>query len=202
MGLRKPVALFTVDDYLYFERCSSDRHIYLDGSVIAMAGESPAHADISANILGSLVVQLKGRPYRARTKDTKIRSGIIPERGTGTSGMFSYPDIVAVCGEPEYHDASRDVILNPTSVIEVLSPSTEEFDRGEKFERYQLWNPTLRDYVLVSQFEPLVEHFQRQADGSFKLVELRGLDAVLELTSIGCRLALADIYDRVTFNPK
>jgi len=202
MGLRKPVALFTVDDYLYFERCSQDRHIYLDGSVIAMAGEIRAHAAISFNIAGLMHAQLRGTPCQGHTKDTKVRSGPIPERGTGTSGMFSYPDIVAVCGEPEYHDACRDIVLNPTSVIEVLSPSSEEFDRGEKFERYQLWNPTLRDYVLVSQFEPLVEHFQRQADGSFKANVVRGLDAVLELTSIGCKLALADIYDRVTFEPQ
>src|SRR5207245_1493978 len=157
----------TVDDYLTMERQAKERHIYLDGEIFAMAGESPAHGDISANLLASVVMQLKRTPCRARTKDTKVRSGLAPMSGHGTKGLFSYPDIVVICGEVEYHDAHKDIILNPKAILEILSPTTEAFDRGEKFTRLQLCNPTLTDYILVSQERPQIEHYHRQADGEW-----------------------------------
>src|SRR5688572_25678141 len=113
------------------ERAAEERHVYLDGEIFAMAGESDPHGIISVNLVGTFFNQLKGKPCQARTKETKVRSGPVPETGRGTKGMFSYPDVVVVCGEVEYHDAYRDVILNPKAIIEVLSPSTEAFDRGE-----------------------------------------------------------------------
>jgi Uma2 family endonuclease len=115
------------------------------------------------------------------------------------SGLYSYPDVVVVCGEPEYHDAFTDVILNPTAIVEVLSPSTEAFDRGEKFTRYQVWNPTLSDYLLVSQDRPQVEHFHREKDGRWTYQVYTGLDAEVVIPSIRCTLRLADVYDRVSF---
>ena len=111
----------------------------------------------------SLVMQLKGTPCRALSKDTKIRSGPFPRLQNSTKGLYSYPDVVVVCGEPEYQDAHADVILNPAVIFEVLSSSTEAFDRGAKFTRYQAWNETLADYLLVSQDQPQIEHFSRQA---------------------------------------
>src|SRR5205807_944775 len=135
------------DEYLERERAAEERHEYLDGQIYAMAGESPSHGIITVNLVGIFYIQLKGKPCQALTKDTKVRSGPTPLPGHSTRGLFSYPDIVVVCGEPEYHDAFRDVILNPTAIVEVLSPATEAFDRGEKFTRYQVWNPTLKDYV-------------------------------------------------------
>src|SRR6185369_9122332 len=122
-------------------------------------GESDAHGDISVNVVASLVPQLKNSPCRARTKETKVRSGPIPETGRSRKGLFSYPDILVICGEIEHHDSHRDVILNPKVIIEVLSDSTEAFDRGAKFERYQKYNPTLTDYVLISQDKPQIEQF-------------------------------------------
>jgi Uma2 family endonuclease len=191
--------LVTVDEYLTRERASEDRHEYLDGEIIAMAGESPDHGDISVNLVALIAAQLKGTPCRARTKDTKVRSGPIPMSGRGTRCLFSYPDLVVICGEVEYHDAHGDVILNPTTIIEVLSPSTEAFDRGEKFTRYQTHNPSLTDYLLVSQDRPQVEHFSRHTEDRWWYRRHAGLAAEVAVPNIRCTLRLADVYDRVTF---
>ncbi len=190
---------YTVDEYLAMERAAEERHIYLDGEIFAMAGESLPHGDTSVNLVASLVLQLKGKPCRALSKDTKVRSGSIPESGRGTKGMFSYPDIVVICGEVEYHDAQKDIILNPKAIVEVLSQSTEAFDRGEKFTRYQTCNPTLTDYVLVSQARPQIEHFEKPTSGVWTYHLYTGLDAVVAIPAIGCTLKLADVYDRVVF---
>lgn len=199
MALPKPKPRTSVDEYLALERAAFERHLYLDGEVFAMAGESPAHADISSNLLALIGTQLRGTPCRARTKDTKVRSGLAPLSGHGTRGMFCYPDIVVLCGEPEYHDAHKDIVINPRMIIEVLSPSTEAFDRGEKFTRLQLCNPTLTDYVLVAQDQPQIEHYHRATDGEWTYRLHRGLDATVKLPSIGCTLKLAEVFERVTF---
>jgi Uma2 family endonuclease len=190
---------FTLDQYLAIERESEERHIYLDGEIFAMAGESDRHGEITMNLAGQVQRQLQGTPCRGRTKDTKVRSGIGPLSGHSVQGMFSYPDIVVICGEREFHDDHKDVITNPTAIMEVLSASTEAFDRGEKFLRYRTWNPTLTDYVLVSQDKPHVEHFVKQKDGTWSLSDYTDLDASVTIASIGCTLKLADIYDGVTF---
>jgi Uma2 family endonuclease len=196
---RKPERM-TVADYLRMEAESEERHVYLDGEVFAMAGESEFHADISANLVGLIHAQLKGRSCRVRTKDTKVRSGPVgPRPLRDTAGMYSYPDAVVVCGEPEYDDDHRTVIRNPAVIVEVLSPTTEAFDRGRKFDRYQMWNPTLTDYLLVSQDEPRIEHYTRQPDGSWRYTSTPGLDAAVTVSSIGVILRLADVFDRVTF---
>lgn len=199
MAAPKRRPLFTVEEYLAIERASEERHEFLDGQILAMAGESGAHGDISANLMGILVPQLRGTPCRARTKDTKVRSGPAPVGRATTSGLYSYPDVLVICGEPEYHDEHTDVVLNPTAIVEVLSPATESFDRGEKFARYQTWNPTLKEYVLVSQERAQVEHYSRQADGGWSYHRHTGRDARVVLPSIRCTLALADVYDRVAF---
>lgn len=199
MGAPKLKPLITVDDYLAMERAAVERHVYLDGEIFAMAGESDAHGIISFNVAISLGVQLKGTPCQGRTKDAKVRSGPIPETGRSKKGMFSYPDILVFCGEPEFHDAHTDVILNPKVIVEILSESTEAFDRGEKFQRLQKHNPTLTDYILISQDKPQVEHFRRQRKGSWSYDTHAGLDASVVIVSIGCTLKLADVYDRVVF---
>jgi Uma2 family endonuclease len=191
--------LYTIDEYLTFERASCEKHEYLDGRILAMAGESSAHGDITVNIVGIMHGQLRGTRCRLRTKDTKVRSGPVPRLHGSRSGLFSYPDVLAVCGEPEYHDEHTDVILNPTAIIEVLSPTTEAFDRGEKFVRYQMWNPSLRDYIVVTQHRPQVEHFSRKADGSWSYDIVFGLESKITIVSIGCTLSLAEIYERVVF---
>jgi Uma2 family endonuclease len=199
MGLPTMRPFFTVDQYLAIERASPDRNEYLDGVIYAMAGESTQHGIISVNLASILHAQLKGTPCFALSKDSKVRSGPETAKRNVSRGMFSYPDIVVVCGEPIFHDDKRDVILNPRVIVEVLSPSTEEFDHTEKCERYQTWNPTLTDYVMVSQSQPLIETFTRQDDDSWSPNRYSGLSAVVPLTSIKCELALTDVYDRITF---
>jgi Uma2 family endonuclease len=195
----RPRPQYTVEQYLAMERAAAERHVYLDGQIIAMAGESLQHGIISVNILGLLFVQLKGTPCFAVTKDTKVRSGLGIASARSTRGMFSYPDIVVVCGKAEFFDEHRDVILNPTAIFEVLSPSTEAFDRGDKFQRYRSWNATLKDYVVISQTHPVVEHFYRDPGDKWVMEEAVGLQATVVLPSIGCTLKLADVYDRLEF---
>jgi len=199
MSMPRSTPLFTVDEYLALERKSEERHEFLDGQIYAMAGESGEHGDVSVNLVITLGSQLKGKPCRVRSKDTKVRSGPSPKARRSTSGLYSYPDVVVVCDEPEYHDAHTDVILNPKVIVEVLSPSTEAFDRGEKCKRYQTWNPTLSDYLLVSQDQPQIEHFSKQADGSWSYNRYTGLEISFVIASIGCTLKLADVYDRIVF---
>ena len=114
-------------------------------------------------------------------------------------GFYSYPHIVVICGEPEYHDEHGDIVLNPKVIIEVLSPSTERFNRGEKLRRYQTCNPTMSDYLLVSSERPEIEHFSREGEEIWKYQRLAGLEAVVSIESIGCTLKLADVYERVVF---
>lgn len=189
-------AYFTVDQYLAIERSSEERHFYLDGEIYAMAGESGAHADISVNILGLLGNQLIGKNFRLRTKLTKVRSGPKPN----TTGLYSYPDVVVICGDPEYLDDHQDVVINPAVIIEVLSPETEAFDRGEKFTRYQTWNPTLSDYLLVSQDRARIEHFIRQGNGTWTYQRYTELETTILISSIECQLNLAEVYERITFS--
>jgi len=191
---------FTVEEYLVLERAAEERHEFFDGEIVAMAGEKLNHGIISANIVASLGNQLKGTPCFVLTKDTKVRSGLGVASSRLTKGMFSYPDVLVVCGEPECFDEHRDIIMNPAATVEVLSQSTELFDRGQKFRRYRNWNPSLKDYVLVDQTQPLVEHFRRDADAGWTMQEAVGLEASMTFSGVPCVLKLADVYDRIKFD--
>jgi Uma2 family endonuclease len=200
MAAPKGTPRLTVDQYLAMERHSLVRHEYVDGFIWAMAGESDTHGIISVNLVITLGTQLKGKPCQVRSKDLKVRSGPTPKSpGRDLSGLYSYPDVVVVCDEPVYHDDYRDVLLNPAVIIEVLSPATEEFDRGEKCIRYRDWNPTLEAYLLVSQDRPQVEIYTRQDPTNWGQHMHTGLQSTVPLPTIGCTLVLTDIYDRVVF---
>lgn len=188
---------FTVEQYLEYEREADERSELIDGEIYAMAGESLGHGDVSMNLAVALGVQLRGTNCRGRIKDTKVKSGALKERFG--KGMISYPDIVVICGEPEYHDKHSDIVLNPTVIIEVLSESTADFDRGVKFTRYRMFNPTLTDYILVWQDEPIIEHYIRQESGDWLLKEYHGLDKSFRIDSIDCSLNMADVYERIEF---
>jgi len=190
MSLQRALAVFTPEEYLALERQSEIRHEFLDGTVYAMAGESPTHSAICFNLAGSLHPQLRETPCRGFSPNMKVRAG--------EAGLYAYPDLAVACGETFFHDRHGDVLLNPTVVFEVLSRSTQTYDRGEKFERYKLIE-TLQDYVLVAQDGPRLEHFSRQPDGSWSRTELSGTAATLILDSINCRMPLADVYDRIEF---
>lgn len=172
--------------YLELERASEIRHEFLDGLVYAMAGETPDHSTICFNLNGILHSQLGDKPCRGFSPNMKVRAGI--------GGLYAYPDLMIVCGEPEFHDQRGDVLLNPTVIFEVLSPSTEKYDRGEKFRRYQTQIESLQDYVLVSQDQMRIEHHHREANGTWSSNELTGPEAVLQLTSIDSKVQLAKVY--------
>lgn len=185
------VTRVTPDEYLAAERLSDYRSEYLDGGVYPMTGGSVNHIQISINLITELGAQLRARPCRVLGVDLKVR---LPD-----SRKFFYPDVVAVCGELQFHDGRRDVILNPDLVVEVLSPSTEAFDRGAKFEAYRTIE-SLKEYLLVSQEKPLVEQFVRNGDGRWTYTAVGGLEGSLALPSIECSLNLSAVYDKVDFN--
>lgn len=156
MSLPQTQAHHTVEEYLALERQSEERHEYLDGMIYATAGESPERGIVCVNLVSQLHPQLRTTPCLLLSKDMKVRSGPIPRGRHSRKGLFSYPDLLVVCGEMEFHDKHRDVLLNPTVVIEVLSPTTEAFDRGEKFWRYRTYLSSLTDYLMVSQSMPMI----------------------------------------------
>ncbi len=197
---QKLMLLLSEEDYLAFERQADERHEYIDGQIRAMAGESLAHARISTNLVHELGNELKGKTCEPLFKDMKVRSGAAQaaKNKWPPKGFFSYPDALVVC-DPLCHDEHQDVVINPKVIIEVLSESTEAFDRGEKFKRYRKHNDTLTDYILIAQDKVCVEHFTRQADGTWVLRQLDDPAASLLIASIDCRLSLAELYDRVAF---
>lgn len=204
MGQPQPEpTLMTEAQYLAFERAALDeRHIFVDGEIFAMSGETRKHSRVNMNLSFAVESQLKGKSCEAHAKEMKVRSGPVAPATKNMSGMYSYPDLVVVCGEQEFLDATEDVLLNPKVVFEVLSPSTEAFDRGGKFARYQTYNPTLTDYILIAQDEPKIEHFSRQDDGSWSYRLYTGLKAKVAIPTIRVTLKLADVYDRVKFPKK
>jgi Uma2 family endonuclease len=190
MSSQRALAVFTPEEYLALERPSEIRHEFLDGTVYAMAGESPTHSAICFNLNTAIGPQLRGTNCRGFSPNMKVRAG--------EAGLYAYPDLAVACGEAFFHDRHGDVLLNTVVIFEVLSRSTQTYDRGEKFERYKSIE-TLRDYVLVSQDRAHLEHHSRQPDGNWSHDELSGTDAALILDSIDCRVALADVYDRIDF---
>ena len=199
MSVAQSEVRYTVQEYLASERESEERHEYLDGQIYLMTGQSPEHGDICSNLVFKLVGQLKDTPCRVRSKDTKVRSGAPSISRKSAKGLFSYPDIVVICGEPQYYDEHRHVVTNPGVIIEVLSDSTEAFDRGAKFLRYRNWNTSLTDYILVWQSAAIVEHYVRQPDDSWSIYLYQGFEDSVFIKSINCTLRLAEVYDRVAF---
>lgn len=198
MALPETELRYTVEQYLEMERAAEERHEYVDGYVYKMAGESLAHSQICVNLAGEVRAALRNKPCQALSPNMKIRSGPYIKGQRTTKGLLSYADLTVVCGEPVFHDKHRDVLLNPTVVFEVLSESTEEFDRGQKFLHYRTHLESLQEYVLVWQVAPIIELYTRQPNG-WLLSEYRELESSVFLASIDCRLTLGDVYDRVTF---
>lgn len=180
--------LMSDEEYLAFERASESRHEYLDGQIYAMAGESPEHSTICFNLAAILKPQIRKKNCRGFSPNMKVQ--------TSRSGLYSYPDAMVVCGEPIFLDKHRDVLLNPKVIIEVLSPSTESYDRGRKFFRYQKIK-TLSDYLLIAQDEPLIEHFARLPNQRWELSFTSELADSVHITSIDCLLPMAEVYDQI-----
>ena len=185
------VSYFSPEEYLAIEREAPTKSEYLDGQIFAMAGASRNHNLISLDVSGEILRQLKGRDCEVYASDMRVK---VP-----ATGLYTYPDVFAACGPLEYDDAKRDTITNPAVIIEVLSVSTEKYDRGAKFGHYRQL-PSLQDYVMIAQNKVSVEHYKRQGD-LWILTLLSRLNAVLVLESIECSILLRDIYDRVDFSP-
>lgn len=177
----------TPEEYLAFERKATTKHEYLNGQIVAMSGASFAHNFITSNTANQLYNQLIDSECQVATSDMRVKVTEIDS--------YFYPDVVVVCGAPRAEDDTFDTLLNPTLIVEVLSPSTEGYDRGEKFEHYQQI-ASLKDYILISQDEVHVEHYYRQGSEWLRS-EFRELVDVLSLLSIDCELRLQDVYRRV-----
>lgn len=177
----------TPDQYLAFERASDTKHELVDGYLTNMSGASNNHIHISVNLVGELRDALKGKPCFAMSSDMKVK----PKN----HHSFFYPDVSVFCGETDFYDEEKDVAHNPTAIFEIVSPSTEAFDRGRKFESYRSIEE-LKVYVLVSQDKPLVEVFRRDAEGW--LMQTYS-DGIVQLPEIDAELQVEELYDRVRF---
>jgi Uma2 family endonuclease len=173
------------------ERAAEFRSEYFAGEMFAMSGGSFRQSVIRMNLSRELSATLKGRPCVACDSDLRIK--VI------ASGLYTYPDASVICEPIEFDDDQRDTVLNPVLLVEVLSPSTEAYDRGKKFEHYRRI-PSLREYLLVSQDAPHIEHFQRNEDQTWTLTEVAGLEAIITLPTLGVQLPLREIFDKVDFS--
>lgn len=179
---------WTEEEYLSFERGSNVKHEFIDGEVVAMAGASRVHNLLSGNTFASLHAQLRKRPCQVFQADMRVKFGT----------THSYPDVVVVCGTPKMIDDKGDTLLNPTVIIEVLSPTTAQYDRVAKRYEYQKLD-SIQDYILIAQDSVHVEHYRRQADKTWQFYETKDINAVIDIPSIECTLSVADIYEKVTF---
>jgi Uma2 family endonuclease len=177
------------EEYLALERKAETRSEYLDGDMVAMSGGSREHNLIVTNFIRELSAQLKGRPCEVFSNDMRVK--------VSPTGLYTYPDVVVVCGEPQFEDANVDTLMNPTVLVEVLSDSTESYDRGVKFGHYRKVE-SLIEYLLVAQHEYRIEQYVRQPEGPWVRSDVRGLTSTLNLPSIQCAIPMAEIYDRVT----
>ena len=193
MSLR-PKTAYSFDDYLATERTLVDqRHEYLDGQVFAMTGASWEHNVITANLTAKLHARLERRPCTVLSNDLRVR--------IETANAGTYPDLAVLCEAPEFYDDRRDTVTNPTLLVEVLSPSSEGYDRGEKFACYRTL-PSLRQYVLVAQDRVAVDVLTREADSRWVIASFDRLDQEVPLESVGCTLPMAEVYARIQFSEK
>jgi len=181
----------TPEEYLAIERAAEFRSEYYNGRMYLMAGGSRRQAIIIGNLTRRLGNLLDGRPCVATPIDLRVR--------VSPYGLYTYPDVIVSCDPPELLDGYKDTLLNPTLIIEVLSPSTEAYDRGFKSQQYRTIE-SLQEYALVSQTEPRIEVFRRQPGGDWLLSEAVGIGATCRFDSVDCRIPLAEVYDKVSLD--
>ena len=186
-----PEPMITEEEYLERERAAEFRSDYYAGYVYAMSGGSWTHAILIQNVSRRLGNALEGRNCFVASSDVRVR---------GSGSLYTYPDVVVVCGEPKFLDNRTDTITNPVLIIEVLSQSTEAYDRGAKATQYRKME-SLRELVFVAQLEPSVEIYRKRSENEWVLSESAGLESTCRFDSVDCELPLSGIYDRVTFTP-
>lgn len=182
--------LHSIVDYLTYEDESQEKHEYHDGYIVSMAGGTANHSQISANVTGSMFASLKDKNCNYFNSDLKVSAQKV--------NHYYYPDGLVICGKPRFEGNRKDIILNPTLIVEVLSKSTESYDRGEKFAMYRTI-PSLQEYVLVSQKTEHIESFFKNEQGIWQLAEAKGTEGILPLYSLDIELPLADVYSKVEF---
>jgi Uma2 family endonuclease len=192
MAAGQPIHRLTEAEYLEIERCAECKSEYLDGEIIAMSGGTHAHSLIACNLIRAIGNQLEGSPCTVYNSDMRIKVQM--------AGLYTYPDVSILCSQAELEDEHDDVLLNPAVILEVLSDSREAYDRGKKFELYRRL-PSLREYLLVNQHEPLIEQFIRQPGGEWLLRDVAGLEGKLSFPSVGITIAMADVYSKIRFLP-
>ena len=180
----------TVEEYFAIEAKAERKSEFFNGEMFLMAGASREHNILTRNLTAELHNRLRGGPCQVFVADQRVK--------VDRSGLYTYPDLLIVCGTPEYAPENRDTLTNPKVVIEVLSDSTEKYDRTTKFRKYKQL-PSLAEYVLVSQDEPLVERYARLPDGTWALSDFVGLDATLSLVAVPASVPLAEVYLGVEF---
>ncbi len=183
-----PETFITEDEYLRRELEAEYRSEYFNGEIFAMSGGSEAHALITLNVAATLRAALRGKSCRVYATDLRVR--------VSPTGLYTYPDVIAVCGERKFYEKQKDTLLNPMAIFEVLSKSTQDYDRGQKFEHYRTLD-SLQEYVTIAQDRVHVEHHARQNDNRWLLTEMNALDAVMPLPSLGCEIHLTDIYEDI-----
>lgn len=188
-----PEPRYTLEEYLARERDAPYKNEFYRGQIFAMSGGSPRHNLIAGNMFARLHHRLRGTGCRPYNSAQRIRIAAVD--------LCTYPDVSVICGELQLDRQDREAVVNPRVIIEVLSPTTESYNRSKKFDFYCELE-SLRDYILVAQDEPQVERFVRQDDGSWMLTVFKGLAAVLEFPALACTLPLSEIYQDVTFGPK
>lgn len=182
--------LITPSYYLERERSATERSEYCNGCIYAMSGASLTHNRVAASLAVILGIQLRHKPCEPFFGDMRVK--------VSSTGLYTYPDGVIVCGEPQLEDEHFDTLLNPTAIIEILSVSTEAYDRGDKFAHYRTL-PSLTDYLLIAQSQPRIEHYYRQGNERWLYCAVEGLESSIEIATIDCTLSLAEVYERVTF---
>ena len=186
-----PKTRCTAEQYLSIERAAQFRSEFFRGEMFAMVGASRKHNLITVNVASELHRQFKDRKCEIYQSDMRVK--------VNATGLYTYPDVVATCDEPRFEDDKVDTLLNPKVIVEVLSPSTELWDRGKKFKHYRNI-PSLREYVLISQDHVLIERFAINVDGEWALRDYRTHEDILVLDSISCELRLSDVYARIDFS--
>ncbi len=182
----------TETEYLATERNSDFKSEFFDGEMFAMAGGTPQHSLIATNLAAAFRNRLRGQRCTPYNSDLRIK--------IEATGLFTYPDLSIICGALRFAPRTDDTVVNPTVLVEVLSDSSEAYDRGKKFEHYRQI-PTLQEYLLVSQREPRIEHFVRQPDKRWLLNEAVGLEGTLELPCLRITIGLAEVFADVKFEP-
>lgn len=183
-----PTTFLTEEQYLEIERKAETKSEYFRGEMFAMSGASEAHLRMVRALTVSLTVQLRSSKCEIFSTDCRVR--------VNATGLYTYPDIVGVCGQPEWLRRDVDTLVNPVFLAEVLSPSTEAYDRGRKFDHYKTI-PSLREYLLVSTDRIHVDLLRRGPEGLWILSSADSREESLEIESLGCRLSLAELYERV-----